>query len=61
MVRLPQIPNRAAIVAPFASKEAFVKFIQVSEDDEKETSFGTSRWSNKDLEPTPKASRSWTW
>lgn len=56
-----RIPSRAEAVAPFKSKEAFINFVQVTDKDAAEGRLGTSRWSNKDLDPTAPEERSWTW
>ncbi|KUI65488.1 Allantoin permease [Cytospora mali] len=59
MVRLP---SRAAVTAPFSSKAAFIDFIKSPEAPEGHVGMGRgSRWSNRDLDPTPPSERTWTW
>lgn len=59
---MARFPSKAAISAPFQSKEAFIDFIKAPEAPEGEASVGgRSRWTNKDLEPTPPSQRTWTW
>ncbi|KAK6001431.1 hypothetical protein QM012_002762 [Aureobasidium pullulans] len=55
------IPSKAEIAAPFQSKEAFVDFLRAPEGNEDHAPVGDSRWSNKDLAPTPVKDRTWTW
>ncbi|KAF4448988.1 putative uracil permease [Fusarium austroafricanum] len=55
------LPSRSELIAPFRSKEAFVNFVKTSETTDGQTQVGNSRWSNKDLEPTPPEHRNWTW
>lgn len=55
------IPSKAEIAAPFKSKEAFFDFLRAPEGSEDRPAVGDSRWSNKDLAPTPIEDRTWTW
>ncbi|PVH95088.1 hypothetical protein DM02DRAFT_732080 [Periconia macrospinosa] len=55
------IPTKQKLTAPFKSKEAFVQFARTEQGVEGQTTIGDARWSNKDLEPTPEADRTWTW
>ncbi|GJC77337.1 allantoin permease [Colletotrichum liriopes] len=56
-----RMPTKAQMAAPFQSKEAFMEWAKASEAPEGRTQIGDSRWSNKDLEPTPPEQRTWTW
>ncbi|TEA22039.1 Allantoin permease [Colletotrichum sidae] len=60
MARL-RIPSKSEIAAPFQSKAAFQQWARAPEASEGQTRIGDSRWSNKDLEPTPPEQRTWTW
>ncbi|KAK1479494.1 uracil permease [Colletotrichum cuscutae] len=60
MVRF-RIPTKGEIAAPFQSKDAIVEWIKAPEVHEGRTQVGDSRWSNKDLEPTPPEQGTWTW
>ncbi|KAF6825197.1 NCS1 allantoin transporter (NCS1 nucleoside transporter) [Colletotrichum plurivorum] len=55
------MPSRAEMAAPFQSGETFKDWIKAPEAPEGQTRIGDSRWSNKDLEPTPPEQRTWTW
>ncbi|KAG9958194.1 allantoin, partial [Aureobasidium melanogenum] len=55
------IPSKAEVAAPFQSKEAFLDFLKAPEGNEGHALVGDSRWSNKDLAPTPVKDRTWTW
>lgn len=55
------IPSKAEMAAPFQSKEAFLDLLKAPEGNEGHTPVGDSRWSNKDLAPTPAKDRTWTW
>lgn len=61
MVRTPRLPTREQLKAPFESKEAFIDYIRAPQSVEGHNTVGDSRWSNKDLEPTPLEHRTWTW
>lgn len=61
MARKLRIPTRDELTAPFQSREAFVEFIKAPGEIEGHASVGDARWSNKDLEPTPREHRTWTW
>ncbi|KAI4746637.1 hypothetical protein E4T50_03020 [Aureobasidium sp. EXF-12298] len=54
------IPSKAEMAAPFQSKEAFLDFLKAPEGNEGHAPVGDSRWSNKDLAPTPVEDRTWT-
>lgn len=56
-----RMPTKGEMAAPFQSKDAFVEWIKAPEAHEGRTQVGDSRWSNKDLEPTPPEQRTWTW
>ncbi|ROV99099.1 hypothetical protein VMCG_06603 [Cytospora schulzeri] len=59
MVRLP---SRAAVQAPFSSKEAFIDFLKAPPAPDGKPGLGSgTKWSNRDLEPTPPEERTWTW
>ncbi|KAJ4424436.1 hypothetical protein N0V82_000958 [Gnomoniopsis sp. IMI 355080] len=58
---MARFPSKAAMRAPFQSKEAFIDFIKAPEAPDGHTTVGHSRWTNKDLEPTPPSQRTWTW
>ncbi|KFA50073.1 hypothetical protein S40293_08597 [Stachybotrys chartarum IBT 40293] len=58
MVRLP---SRKELMAPFQSREAFIDFIKAPQTVNGHNQVGNSKWSNKDLEPTPPEHRTWTW
>ncbi len=45
------------VTAPFQSKAALLKFIRTDEVE----GVPDSRWTNKDLEPTPPEQRHWHW
>ncbi|KAF7552879.1 hypothetical protein G7Z17_g4048 [Cylindrodendrum hubeiense] len=60
MARL-RIPTRDEIAAPFQSREAFIDFLKAPRDVEDHSRIRDSKWSNKDLEPTPPEHRTWTW
>jgi len=60
MGKLP-IPSKAEVAAPFQSKEAFISLLKAPRGNEGHNTVGDSRWSNKDLEPTPVEDRTWTW
>lgn len=60
MVKLG-MPSKADLSAPFQSKQAFVEFIQAPKSNEGQSTIADSKWSNKDLEPTPVEDRTWTW
>ncbi|KAH0265858.1 hypothetical protein KCU91_g11167, partial [Aureobasidium melanogenum] len=55
------MPSKAEMAAPFQSKEAFIDFLKAPEGNEGHAVVGDSRWSNKDLAPTPVKDRTWTW
>lgn len=55
------LPTRERVVAPFQSKEAFVRSLRAPQVNEGHIAVGDARWSNKDLEPTPEEDRNWTW
>ncbi|KAE9582353.1 hypothetical protein CGMCC3_g1675 [Colletotrichum fructicola] len=55
------IPSRAEIAAPFQSRAAFREWAKAPEAPDGQARIGDSRWSNKDLEPTPPHQRTWTW
>jgi NCS1 family nucleobase:cation symporter-1 len=55
------LPSKSAFKAAFQSKEAFKDFVQSAESLDNHTAVGQSRWTNKDLEPTPPEQRTWTW
>lgn len=62
MVRV-MLLSKAVLSAPFQSKEAFFNFVQAAshpENGDGHTS-SSSRWTNKDLAPTPPSQRTWTW
>lgn len=52
--------EKRSLTAPFKSRRAFVNFLRAPEGTEGHA-VGNSRWSNKDLEPTPVSERTWTW
>lgn len=50
------------LVAPFESKTALLALLKAPKEPVGgEAIVGNSRWSNKDLEPTAKDQRTWTW
>lgn len=56
-----RIPTKAEMTAPFQSRAAFKEWAKASEAPDGRARIGDSRWSNKDLEPTPPEQRTWTW
>ena len=55
-------PSKTSFKAAFQSRQAFLDFVKAPESPDKNgVVVGNSRWSNKDLEPTPPAQRTWTW
>src|SRR5262245_23932456 len=56
------LPSRAALAAPFQSKEAFADWIRAPEGVGRNgQKVAVSRWTNADLEPTGPEQRTWTW
>jgi NCS1 family nucleobase:cation symporter-1 len=55
------LPNKQEMRAPFRSKEAFLEFVNAPQNIEGHVAVGNTKWSNKDLEPTPEEHRTWTW
>lgn len=55
------LPSKAALSGPFQSKAAFIDFIKAPQAPDGHVSINNSRWTNKDLEPTPPEQRTWTW
>jgi NCS1 family nucleobase:cation symporter-1 len=55
------MPSKHGMAVPFQSKEAFVDFLRAPQGNEGHATVGDTRWSNKDLEPTPEEHRTWTW
>lgn len=56
-----RFPAKHDITAPFQSRGAFVDFLKAPQANEGHVAIGDSKWSNKDLEPTPEEHRNWTW
>ncbi|KAF2798154.1 NCS1 nucleoside transporter [Melanomma pulvis-pyrius CBS 109.77] len=54
-------PSTSKLTARFQSKEAFIDSLKTTNTDGEHLSVGNSKWSNKDLEPTPPEDRTWTW
>ncbi|KAL2416450.1 Allantoin permease [Exophiala dermatitidis] len=61
MVRRARLLTKEQVKAPFQSKEAFIDFVRAPDSLEGHARIGDSRWSNRDLEPTPPEHRNWTW
>lgn len=56
------LPSRATVTAPFASKDAFIDFLKAPSAPDGQPGIGSgTKWSNRDLEPTPPEERTWTW
>ncbi|KAH4059738.1 hypothetical protein HBI23_032820 [Parastagonospora nodorum] len=53
--------SRHRMTAPFQSKDAFLNFVKAPQGNEGHATIGDTKWSNKDLEPTPEEHRTWTW
>lgn len=56
-----ELPTKADVAKPFRSRAAFVDFVKAPQGNEGHETVGNSKWSNKDLEPTPVEQRNWTW
>lgn len=56
-----RLPTKAALAAPWQSRDAFVAFARAPQGNDGQKAIGDAKWSNKDLEPTPVEDRTWTW